>query len=150
MRSGVGVFEMSAEYLIAHIGHTHKDCEHITWWKPDSRGYAYCIDRAGRYSEEDARKICKYPSTCLAVRVDDVQPLARTTPYYRNSKGDLLKLYDGESMRPVPNSKETWVGLIAKRLDCGNVDKPTPISVNKSRAIYLDSLLLHAIAKESA
>jgi hypothetical protein len=29
----------NSEYLIAHIGHTTKSHEHITWWKPDSRGY---------------------------------------------------------------------------------------------------------------
>jgi hypothetical protein len=132
---------MNAEYLIAHIGHTNNGHEHIHWWKPESRGYTFCVDKAGRYTEAEARSICVRNSPCLAVRADDVQPLARTTPYYRSPKGDLWRLYDGGSMRPVPNSKEAWKDLVAKRLDCGEIDKPTPISVNKARAIYLDSLL---------
>jgi thymidine kinase len=44
---------MTTEYLIAHIGHTHKGHEHVTWWKPNSCGYTVCIDKAGRYSEDE-------------------------------------------------------------------------------------------------
>jgi hypothetical protein len=53
------------KYLIAHIGHTQKHNEHVTWWKPDSCGYTICIDKAGRYSEEDAVSICRHGG-CIA------------------------------------------------------------------------------------
>lgn len=44
-----------SDLLIAHIGHTLREHEHITWWKPDSRGYTICIDKAGRYGEVEAQ-----------------------------------------------------------------------------------------------
>ena len=31
---------MSDQYLIAHVGHTHKWDEHICWWKPDSKAWS--------------------------------------------------------------------------------------------------------------
>ena len=32
--------------------------EHVAWWRPDRCGYTAYIDAAGRYSREDAIKIC--------------------------------------------------------------------------------------------
>jgi hypothetical protein len=132
---------MSTEYLIAHIGHTIREHEHVNWWKPNSRGYTICTSKAGRYTEAEARSICAGPkSTCLAVRVEDVQPLIRSTPYYRRLDGSLNGLYDGAPHHPVPNNAQAWAHLTAARLDCGRIEKPTPISPSKSRAIYLDGL----------
>ena len=123
-------------YLIAHIGHTTKDSEHIIWWNPDSRGYTYCIDKAGRYDEEEARQICQYGS-CVAIPKADAKTVGRSTPYFRRMDGTLNKLYDGGPHLVVPNSVEAWVHLKDRRLDCGRHDKPTPISAKKARAIYL-------------
>lgn len=127
------------KYLIAHIGHTIKDHEHITWWNPDSKGYTICINKAGRYDEEEARSICKHKS-CIAVLETDADTYARSTPYYRRQDGTLNKLYDGGPHRVVPNSIQAWKHLTTSRLDCGGHDKPTPISINKARAIYLDAI----------
>jgi hypothetical protein len=123
-------------YLIAHIGHTTKSHEHITWWKPESKGYTICIDKAGRYSEEDARSICTV-GLCIAVPADVVYAISRSTPYYRKQDGSLAKLYDGDQHRPVPNDLQAWKHLLSGRLGgCAHPDKPTPIGA-KARAIYL-------------
>lgn len=125
-----------SQYLIAHIGHTTKDSEHITWWKPDSRGYTYCIDKAGRYDEDEASQICRYGS-CIAIPFLAVVAVARSTPHYRRIDGTLNKLYDGGPHRVTPNSIEAWTHLKGKRLDLGRHEKPTPISAKKARSIYL-------------
>lgn len=128
-----------ARYLIAHIGHTSKSSEHVTWWKPDSRGYTICIDKAGLYSEAEARSICQY-SGCLAVPKEAVEPLARSTPYYRLHNGNLARLYDGDNHRPVPNSSEAWKALIlASIASSRGGSRPTPIGA-KARAVYIDNL----------
>ena len=132
---------MSEQFLIAHIGHTNKNCEHITWWKPESCGYTICIDKAGRYTADEAASICQYGS-CIAVRVQDVEPLTRSTPYYRMSNGTLGKLYDGGPHRPVPNSRGCWDALMKSRAcpsQKSKAEKPTPIGV-KARAIYVDTI----------
>ena len=129
-----------SQYLIAHIGHTTKWCEHVTWWKPDSRGYTVCVDKAGRYSEAEARSICQH-GECIAVPVAAVEGLARTTPYYRQSNGTLAKLYDGGPHRPVPNSREAWTALKAANIvSAPRWTKPTPIAAAKARAIYVEAL----------
>ncbi len=125
-----------SQYLIAHIGHTNKETEHITWWNPNSRGYTFCIEKAGRYDLAEATSICR-DGLCVAVMPEDAQALSRSTPYYRRMDGTLNKLYDGGPHRVVPNSIEAWTHLKAHRLDCGRHDKPTPISAKKARAIYI-------------
>ena len=127
-----------AEFLIAHIGHTHREHEHICWWKPDSRGYTICIDKAGRYGEAEARSICQHGG-CIAVPVTSVEGLAMSTPYYRRSDGRLYRLYDGDKHRPVPNDAQAWRHLLNCRILCSKTtEKPTPINASKARAIYLD------------
>lgn len=131
---------MTTEYLIAHIGHTHREHEHITWWKPDSRGYTICIDKAGRYGEDEASSICQYGG-CIAVRVQSVDSLARSTPYYRRRDGKLAKLYDGGPHRPVENDAQAWRHLLSNRLLCSKTtERPTPMANSKRRAIYLDAM----------
>jgi hypothetical protein len=124
------------KFLIAHIGHTQKHDEHVCWWKPESKGYTICIDKAGRYSEEEARSICTI-GLCIAVQEDTAEDVARSTPYYRKGDGTLAKLYDGDQCRPVPNDQQVWKILLAGRLvGCAKPEKPTPIGA-KARAIYL-------------
>jgi hypothetical protein len=126
-----------SQYLIASIGHTTAMCEHITWWAPDSKGYRVCIDKAGLYSEDQAKRIC-YTGECIAVPKEVAQGLSRGTPYYRRQDGTLNKLYDGESHTVVPNSKDAWMHLMLARLPCAqHTTKATPISTAKARAIYL-------------
>lgn len=127
------------QYLIAHIGHTIKDHEHITWWKPDSKGYTICVDKAGRYDEREARSICIY-GECIAVPSTDAETAARSTPYYRRMDGMLNKLYDGGPHSVVPNSIEAWKHLLANRLEKLAHEKPTPISAKKARAVYIDAI----------
>lgn len=129
------------QYLIAHIGHTQRHNEHVTWWKPDSRGYTVCIDKAGRYDEKEARSICS-TGECVAVPVASVEPLARSTPYFRVPGGRLAKLYDGGPHRPVENESQAWRQLLNSRLLCSRTtEKPTPMPSSKARAIYLDALV---------
>lgn len=130
------------EYLIAHIGHTQRHHEHVCWWKPNRCGYTVCIDKAGRYSAAEAASICNVArSPCIAVSVEAVESLARSTPYYRLSNGTLGKLYDGGPHRPVPNSRECWNALVAARSYpvAFTHEKPTPIGA-KARVIYVDSI----------
>lgn len=125
-----------SQYLIAHIGHSIKDSEHITWWRPDGRGYTVCIEKAGIYSEDEARSICSH-GCCIAVKKAEAAKLSRGTPYYRRSDGTLARLYDGSNHVVVPNGKTEWAALMAARMDCGRTDKPTPKAPSKTRAIYL-------------
>lgn len=129
-----------SDYLIAHIGHTTKWCEHISWWKPDSRGYTLCIDKAGLYTEAESRSICQ-SGICIAVPKSVAAKLSRTTPYYRRADGTLNKLYDGGPHTVVPNDLEVWRALFSGRLGgCAHPEKPTPIGA-KARAIYLDGIV---------
>lgn len=126
-------------YLIAHIEHSHKQSHHVSWWKPDSLGYTICIDKAGLYSEAEASAICRAGS-CIAVLAQDVEPLARSTPYSRMRGGKLIQMYDGGPHRPVVNDAMAWLHLLSKRLLCSKTtDRPTPMPVSKSRAVYLDA-----------
>lgn len=127
-----------SNYLIAHVGHTGKSDEHICWWKPDSRGYTICIDKAGRYGESEARGICAR-SDCIAVPLEAAEKIARSTPYYRLSDGTLGKLYDGGPHRPVENNSKAWSAIKLAALLIGSYAKPTPITLSKARAIYLDN-----------
>ena len=128
---------MSGEYLIAHVGHTKKHDEHICWWRPESRGYTICVDKAGRYTEAEARSICT-ASECIAVPVDAAVGIARTTPYFRRPDGTLGGLYDGGPHRPVENSSKAWTAIKLAALVIGRYAKPTPITPSKARAIYLE------------
>jgi hypothetical protein len=129
-----------SQYLIAHIGHTQKHNEHVCWWKPDSLGYTICVDKAGRYSEGEARDICQYGG-CIAVPAPCVEPLARSTPYYRRNDGRLDKLYDGGPHRPVENEAKAWRHLLNNRLLCSKTtEKPTPMPASKARAIYINGM----------
>lgn len=130
-------------YLIAHIGHTTKEDEHIIWWKPDNRCYTICIDEAGRYTEEKALSICR-DGVNIGVPLDAVQTLARSTPYYRRSNGTLNRMYDGGQNRPVPNSPEAWATLLSRRIfpsHASKTEKPTPMPPAKARSIYLDGIV---------
>jgi hypothetical protein len=70
-----------------------------------------------------------------------VEPLARSTPYYRLSNGTLSKLYDGGPHRPVENSVQAWRHLLGNRLLCRETtEKPTPMPPASARAIYLDEV----------
>lgn len=126
-------------FLIAHIGHTTKHDEHITWWNPHGSGYTVCTTKAGRYSEDKARAICQYGNS-IAVPFQVAESLTRGTPYYRRHDGTLATLYDGDLHRSVENTTENWKRLLGQRLVCGQVVpyKPTPMSRNKARSIYLE------------
>ena len=125
-----------SEYLIAHAGHTLRCHEHVTWWNTDHRGYTVCTIKAGRYSKEEATAIC-ISSQCVAIPVESVTEIAKTTPYYRRSDGSLNRLYDGGKLAPVENSKEAWKHLSAKAMIVGRYAKSTPMSPTKRRAIYV-------------
>lgn len=128
-------------YLIAHIEHTLKSSEHITWWNPNSLGYTVCINKAGRYTEDEARSICRL-GTCIAVPELFVELRACSTPYYRKPDATLAKMYDGDKHSVVPNTADVWKKLFAECLVCEREHpvKPTPMSARASRVIYLDGV----------
>ena len=129
---------MSGEmFLIAHAGHTIASHEHILWYGQNSRGYTICIDKAGRYTKDEAIDIC-VRSECIAVPENAIVDLAKTTPYYRRANGTLNKLYDGDSHRPVENSKQAWRQIQQIALIVGAYAKPTPIAQSKMRSIYTE------------
>ena len=45
-----------AQYLIEC--REHKTGSNRLWWAPDSKGYTFDVDKAGRYSLKDAKRIC--------------------------------------------------------------------------------------------
>lgn len=124
-----------SKYLIAHIGHTTKYSEHIIFWNPNSRGYTFCIEKAGRYDLAAATSIC-CTGLCIAVKPEEAKALARSTPFYRRSNGTLHKLYDGDRLTVVPNDKPSWKALMSTRLDLGKTERPTPMGA-RARAIYI-------------
>lgn len=131
---------MSA-YVIAHVGHTTKSTEHVVWWAANRRGYTLCVGRAGRYSEAEARSICRDGTECVAIPVSGAEKLARSLPYYRTLAGTLNPLYDA-AVAPVENSRKAWNALLAARLHTSpSMPKPTPMPRHKSRAIYLDGIV---------
>ena len=134
------------EYLIAHVEHTGKSQEHVVWWNPDSKGYTICTDKAGRYTADQAARICN-DGRNIAVPVSVANDIARSTPFYRRSDGSLAKLYDGGPHSPVPNSRAAWAQLMSARLEPQvKPSKPTPIATSRARAIYID----HSAATEQA
>ncbi len=50
------------KYLIESMEHTIDDT--IAWWKPNNSGYTCSVDLAGRYSKDDAEKICEGANKC--------------------------------------------------------------------------------------
>ncbi|QRF55784.1 hypothetical protein [Variovorax paradoxus] len=129
---------MADRFLIAHCGHTNRAYEHICWWNPDSRGYTICTTKAGRYTEDEARRICT-ASECIAVPERVAVDLSRTTPYYRMSNGTLGGLYDGGPHHPVENSRKSWTEIKSAAVVIGIYAKPTPMTPSKMRAIYLEA-----------
>lgn len=125
-----------SHYIIAHIGHSTKWSEHICWWKPDSRGYTFDIERAGLYDLKEAESICD-SGLCIAVAKADAEKIAKGEPFYRRSDGELARLYDGHCVAVVPNSADAWRHLL---LCCiypnRKKERPTPIG-KKAGAIYL-------------
>lgn len=125
-----------AKYLIAHIGHTDKWKAHVIWWNPYSRGYTVCIEKAGQYDEEEAKSICR-EGVCIAIKKEDVQALAKPTPYFLQQGGGLVRMYDGGEHIVVPNSKASWEHIMQHRIALGKTEKPTPTPPSKSRVAYL-------------
>lgn len=49
-------------YLIECREHSRPGQTHRLWWGPDSKGYVFDLDRAGRYSRESAISIVRHVS----------------------------------------------------------------------------------------
>lgn len=125
-------------FIVLHVGHTTQYHEHIQLWAPESKGYVVCIDRAGRYSEEEARRICNGCCECVAVPYDYLNKFARSTPYYlRERTGTVAKFYDGDSHRPIQNSKQDWKIILKSDRLIGKC-KPTP--ARSFRSFYIDGV----------
>lgn len=125
-----------SHYIIAHIGHSTKWSEHIHWWKPESMGYTFCLERAGLYDLKEAEAICDN-GLCIAVSKFDAEKIAKGEPFYRRSDGELARMYDGHCVAVVPNSADAWSHLFLSCISPSRkIDRPTPIG-KKARAVYL-------------
>jgi hypothetical protein len=122
------------KYIILHVGHTTKHHEHIQFWAPESKGYVVCIDKAGRYSEDEARRICKDSSESIAVPDGCLDSIVRTTPYYAKNNGSLAKFYDGDYHRPIRNSKDDWKIILQQS---GLIGKCKPTPSKAFRSVYI-------------
>lgn len=50
---------MTEKYLVESMEHTHGS--NRVWWAPDCKGYTCDVDKAGRYSLEEATDHCRDP-----------------------------------------------------------------------------------------
>jgi hypothetical protein len=107
--------------VIASLKHTNKRAEHITFWRPDHRGYTPILERAGHYDEAAAARL-NDGLDCLAVPLEVARELTSPTPYYKPG----FKFYDFEGP-VVDNTRANWARLIAGSLPAGReTDKPKP------------------------
>ena len=120
---------MSTLFYIASLKHTNKHHEHITFWRPDYRGYVIALtdDRVGRYSAEfiaqdDGR--LNDGLSCIAVPEDAVKSILSPTPYYAGSSGIARPFYDIPGP-VVDNTRVNWNRLIAAGLG-GRIYVPKP------------------------
>lgn len=50
--------------------------DYALFWRPNRQGYTRIVDRAGRYSQEEAEKICKIRGEEFMVPCDGVEQMA--------------------------------------------------------------------------
>lgn len=77
-------------FFLRSVKHDYAGAEWVLWWRPESKGYTYDIQAAGRYTQKEANEIILdlSPGDTVAVPVADVLPLAST----RFEKCKLSKL----------------------------------------------------------
>lgn len=67
----------SGPYLILSLNHSPGWDAAALWWGPERSGYYSALEAAGRYSEEEARSICRFASgNAVAVLEEDAMRLA--------------------------------------------------------------------------
>lgn len=59
-------------FYIQYIGDYAYD--YMLWWAPNKSGYTYDIDKAGVYTEEEAKSICAMRGKEQAWAVDEIGP----------------------------------------------------------------------------
>lgn len=108
--------------LIASLKHTHQDHEHITFWRPNERGYTPVLSSAGQYEPEKSLHLNNGDST-IAVPVEAVFALAVGTPYFKPG----AQFYD-EAGPVVDNTRANWNALIKASVTAGRPAgaKPKP------------------------
>jgi hypothetical protein len=66
----------------------------LIWWRPNSKGYTADLNKAGKYSKEEAKKICKGSQTELAYNVEKVDLLKKGI--MRVVHCDFLRMADAD------------------------------------------------------
>lgn len=101
-------------YVIVCSCHTQPTDVAITLWRPNSSGYTYDVNKAGKYSLEDAILINSGDREDFAVPIEIVEGLAYTCPSLQFEKPTLCVL----------NAKSNWKKLKLARLEGGPAFKP--------------------------
>lgn len=82
------------EFYIVSVSHTCKDNSYILLWAEDNRGYAYGLDKAGKYSEEIVRSMLDYYNNgkeTIAIPCDVIQRLASEPDNKSDIKGLIVR-----------------------------------------------------------
>jgi len=62
--------------------------EHNAWWRPAHAGYTDSTDRAGRYSEAEALKICNGANWDW--NTDKIKSIPNELPIHESIAGELI------------------------------------------------------------
>jgi hypothetical protein len=116
-------------WLIVSLKHTHRDDEHITFWRPDRCGYTPVVSRAGDYDLEFARDHNDGVDN-IAVPRAVVEAISRGTPYYKPG----AKFYDHESP-VVDNDRNHWLALGLARLKTARAMRKPEVFKGQRRCI---------------
>lgn len=72
-----------SRWIVISFEHSHKNDEGLTFWRPGARGYTVFLSAAGRYTREEAEKICKEANYSevdeIAIPEEDALELAKRT-----------------------------------------------------------------------
>ena len=99
------------DYYIVNLSHTRRDQKYITVWRPDCKGYAWPLEWAGRYAEDEVRRrIDYYNDGCanVAVRCHVLEYMA-VPP----QPGEI----DNNAGPVVPNNAANWQRILANTIE---------------------------------
>lgn len=108
------------EYVVISVGHTKKRDKCITLWRPNSQGYCWGMESAGRYTEAEITDNLDYfnGGHAIAVLAPVADALVSPCP------NGVIDNYDGPILR---NSKQNWKILQAAVIQQPSRALPLPV-----------------------